>query len=101
MPPHCSTERRVRVIPRRSSKSATPNAQGHLEPPEEGAALNCYRAAVEAGNLGPKSQYRSRTIDNARVRTSAGSRWLLGLPRRLESRLAAPSCLRPHSRRNT
>src|ERR1700736_3029005 len=42
-----------------------------------------------------------RTIDSARVRTSAGSRWLLGLPRCLESRLVAPSCLRPRSRRNT
>ena len=32
--------------------------------------------------------------------TPAGSRWLLGLPRRLESRLATPSCFRPRSGRS-
>jgi TPR repeat protein len=26
-------------------------AQGHLEAPEEGAAMDCYRTAAEAGNL--------------------------------------------------
>ena len=26
-------------------------AQGHLEPPEEGTAMHCYRTAAEAGNL--------------------------------------------------
>jgi hypothetical protein len=32
-------------------------------------------------------------IDNAGVRTSAGIRWSLGLPRRLENRLAGPPLL--------
>jgi hypothetical protein len=45
--------------------------------------------------------WRPDAAERARVRTSAGNRWLLGLPRRLESKLVAPSCLRPRSRRNT
>src|SRR5262249_57319886 len=45
--------------------------------------------------------YRSRTSDNARSRYASGRRLLLGRPRRLETKLAAPPCFKPASNRKT
>jgi hypothetical protein len=45
------------------------------------ASFSATRAYPRRQEVGPKSGNRSRTIDNARVRTLAGSPWLLGLLR--------------------
>jgi hypothetical protein len=69
-----------------------------------GGPLSAYPAppdCLAAAGVGPKSAYRSRTSDNARSRYPSGRRLLLGRPRRLETRLAAPPCFKPASKRNT
>jgi hypothetical protein len=62
-------------------------------------AQPCSSASFSATSVGPKSAYRSLASDIARSRTSAGSRLLLGRPRCLDTRLVAPSCLRPRNKR--
>jgi hypothetical protein len=76
------------------------SAQGRPALPSARQRQLCS-VSFSAARVAPKSAYRSRTIDKARVRTSGGRRLLLGLPRRFDSKLVAPSCLRPRSRRNT
>ena len=58
-----------------------------------GQLLRRQEPAPAKAGVGPKSECRSCTIDSARVRTSAGSRWLLGLPRRLERHWGAPDVI--------
>ena len=64
------------------------------------ASLVSKRRGWPSNNRLPEA-YRSRTSDNARSRYASGKRLLLGLPRRFETRLAAPPCFKPASNRNT
>src|SRR5271165_6861064 len=69
---------------------------------QDGATSLLSKRRGKPSNHRLPAEVRTLALSNsARVRTSAGSRWLLGLPRRLESRLVAPSCLSPRSSRNT
>src|SRR5829696_504699 len=86
---------------RRRRSSHKPSAIIHWRRLSRETRQPCRWLSFSQASVGPKSAYRSLTIATASSRTAAGSRLVLGRPRRLDTKLTAPRSRKPRSKRNT